>query len=75
VLHPLRITVIQVPADGLNVTAVVTHGKPLALRLELHYLDPVARALLAYKLFQPDSPVFQLATLGSSATFSWPLSL
>ncbi len=53
VMHPLTISLLKVPADGLHVTAIIADGEPLALRLERNYLDLTARALLANQLSQP----------------------
>ena len=53
VLHPLTVTLLQVPADGLDVAAVVADGELLALGLEQDDFYLMACAFLAYHLIQP----------------------
>ncbi len=52
-MKPLTIALLEVPADGLDVAAIVAHGELFALGLEQYDLDLMARTLLAYHLFQP----------------------
>jgi hypothetical protein len=54
VLHPFAVPLLQVPADRLHVATIVADGEPLAFGLEHYDLHLMARALLAYHLFQPD---------------------
>ena len=50
---PLTVPVLQVPSDGLNVTALVTYGEFFTLRLEHDDLHLMACTLMTFQLDQP----------------------